>query len=398
MTAHAVLGPSAAEAWWNCPDYPNAVRGIDKGSSKASAEGTAAHQVSDECLALGMDPIDFVGGYIRVDRWAFEISEEMADFLQPGIDRIREFEGKFFGEQRVNISKWTMPGQFGTLDRSVIGRKLIVISDLKYGYDPVPAVENKQLMLYALGLWWDIARHITSAKDFLIIIDQPRNPKGGGEWRVSLDELLKFGEEAKKRAQQHLGRRPERVATEKGCKWCPKKEYVNGGCAAYDKMRFDTLGIEFDDLDDAVVSGKKLKPRRKEGLSIEEQVAVWRSAPEIKKWLDSISASLHHEAEMGFAAPGTKLVAGRRGTAKYVDPSKAERFLVRKLRDGAFTKKLISPAQAKKLFKGEDARAFWGLVERGEPKPILVDANDARPALEIGDMFDDLTEGDTTST
>lgn len=397
MSEHSVLGPSAAEAWWNCPDYPNAVRGLEGKESKASAEGTAAHQISDECLSLGMDPVDFVGQYVKVGQWTFEVDDDMAAFLTPGIDRIREFEGRFFGEQRVNISRWTVPGQFGTLDRAVAGRKLIVIGDLKYGYDPVPAVENKQAMLYGLGFWRDVARHITDAKEFLIVIDQPRNPKGGGEWRVGLDELLAFGEEAKSRAQQHTARRPKRIATEKGCKWCPKKDYVNGGCAAYDKMRFDSLGIEFDDLDEAVATGKKLKPRRIDGLTVEEQVAVWRSASDIKKWLDTISASLHNEATLGFAAPGTKLVAGRRGAAKYLDPHKAERFLVRKLRDEAFTKKLISPAQAKKLFKGEDARAFWNLVERGEPKPILVDANDARPALEIGDMFDDLTEGEETS-
>ena len=107
----------------------------------------------------------------------------MADALQPGIDQILEYSGKMFVEERLDLGRW-MPGQFGTLDCGIAGEELIVISDLKYGSGvPVQAVKNTQQMIYALGFWDQFARHITDAKQFLIIIDQPRNAGGGGEWQ-----------------------------------------------------------------------------------------------------------------------------------------------------------------------------------------------------------------------
>ena len=52
-------------------------------------------------------------------------------------------------------------------------------------------IPDPPLMLYALGFWWNVARHVSKATQFLIRIDQPRCAGGGGEWRISLEDLLK---------------------------------------------------------------------------------------------------------------------------------------------------------------------------------------------------------------
>ena len=49
-----------------CPDYPKAIKGLPNSSSEFAAEGTAAHAVSDDCLALGLDAADFIGSKLTV--------------------------------------------------------------------------------------------------------------------------------------------------------------------------------------------------------------------------------------------------------------------------------------------------------------------------------------------
>src|SRR5690606_18838752 len=101
MSAHARLSPSAAESWMTCADYPNAVEGLYDPGSEFAAEGTAAHSISDDCLALGLDAYDFIGSKLTVTEkgedgeilqsWTFEWTEEDAHDLQPGLDEIRAF-------------------------------------------------------------------------------------------------------------------------------------------------------------------------------------------------------------------------------------------------------------------------------------------------------------------
>lgn len=163
MTAHARLGPSDSARWLTCPgsinftkDYPR-----DTGNNGFADLGTFAHSIREECLEFGFDAYDFIGHKGVIGGVTYECDEEMADRLQPGIDEIRTFEGQLFVEKRINLSRW-MPGQFGTLDAGVAGKRLIFISDLKYGEGvPVSAVGNTQQMIYALGFWDQIARHVT---------------------------------------------------------------------------------------------------------------------------------------------------------------------------------------------------------------------------------------------
>jgi len=159
-----------------CIDEPNE-------SSEFAALGTAAHEIAEECLLLGFEARQFVGHMIRVEDFVFEVTQEMADYLQPGLDRIWELcaNGRLYVETAVSTARWCGPGNFGTLDRGIILPDMIVIGDLKYGEGvPISPVKNEQLMLYALAFWDQIARHLTKAEKFLLIVDQPRIPGSGG--------------------------------------------------------------------------------------------------------------------------------------------------------------------------------------------------------------------------
>lgn len=383
MTAHARLAPSAADSWMVCAGYPNAVAGIPDRATIYAAQGTVAHRIDELCLTLGLEAADFIGAKMSADGFSFDVTEEWAEHLQPGLDRVEELGGEMFVEYRVNLSHW-MPGQFGTLDTGLVRPDLIVIRDLKFGEGvPVSPVENRQLMLYALGFWRNVARHRTAAKRFLLIIDQPRASGGGGEWPVTLDELLQFGEEVKAAAKRTEDPNAPRTASAKGCLFCPAK----GTCAEFWRFNLDLVGMSFDDLDG---EGEPNLPR---ALTAERRSYVVRHASMFRTWLDGLHEDTLADALAGRPTPGLKAVNGRKPARRWNDEAEAEDALERVLsREQIFTKKLISPAQAEKLISGlRRHKRLSALVDYGSPKPVLVPEADERPAVKAtADKFDDL--------
>lgn len=69
MAKHAkICGPSGAHRWMVCPGSERLSQGMPDGSSKYAIEGTAAHALAEQCLLSGLDPLDFVGQDIEVDK------------------------------------------------------------------------------------------------------------------------------------------------------------------------------------------------------------------------------------------------------------------------------------------------------------------------------------------
>lgn len=365
-----------------CADYLNANAGYPDAPSEASAEGTFAHAISENCLQLGIDAYDCIGITGAFDGFEFEWTDDDAENLQPGIDWVREQVGMFYGEHRVELSRWLGANQFGTLDRGIVGDDLIVISDLKWGRGiPVNPIRNKQQMLYALGFWWNIARHVSKATKFLIHIDQPRHNGGGGFWMTTLDELLAFGEEARDAAIRALigGMR---TASVDGCLWCKDKD----NCSTYDAYILDMLSLGFEDLD-----APALEMPDPNVLTPERRTVVLRHKGMISDWLDSLHGSCLADALAGRPTGGLKAVAGRKSPDTWLDKAAADRLLKARIGEKRFTKKLITPTQTSKLLTPEDLEAVWSHVKIGERKPSLVPLEDERPAIKaMEDEFEDL--------
>lgn len=400
MSAHARLSPSAAERWFVCP---GSVRILDTmpedRSSEFAAEGTVAHEVRELCLRYGFEPFDFIGQTFSADGFSFVVTEEMADFLTPGIDRVRDLRGRLYVEHRADLGRW-LPKQFGTLDVGVARDDAIFIDDLKYGQGvEVSPVDNKQLKIYALGFWDNVARHLTSATDFVISIDQPR--AGGIKvWETTLDELLAFGEELRAAGERtYLPDAPFK-ASKKGCQWCRVKDRkaedgTLTGCKTYDTFMLDFFGAQFDDLDDnlRIDPPKDPTPLRRS--------KIVRHADIITKWLARIHEDSVEAALAGNPDPGLKLVAGRKGHRKWFSEQVVEPLIIESLRDDAFTRKLKTPAEVEKLMLPKPRRGFTGhpetwaklseMIDQPEGAPKLVPEDDDRPALaSLRDQFEEL--------
>lgn len=404
MAAHARLSPSAADRWMICRGSVRLIERLraarlipEDETGEAAAEGTAAHIVRSDSLDLGVEPYHWVGQRIRVEGFVFDVTEDMAEHLQPGIDRLRDLPGRLVVEHRVDLGRW-LPGQFGTLDAGVCGEEIIDIDDHKYGQGvPVEVVGSRQLRIYALGFWDNIARHVTQAKKFRLTIDQPRIG-GIQSWEIELDELLAFGEEVEAAGRAILAGDDTLVPSDKGCFWCPVRK-SEAGCSAYDRWMSSILGDMFDDLPD----DPSIPPEPPEPMFMDPRRRwyIVQHADLARRWLAELHQGSMDAALDGKPDPGSKLVAGRRGDRQYADESRARTILVRALGHEAYTRKLLSIAQAEKIIKPGRTRkqgnpeaweALNSLVVQPEGRPILASEDDPRPPVVIDweSQFEDL--------
>ncbi|MDQ0317778.1 DUF2800 domain-containing protein [Amorphus orientalis] len=383
---HARLAPSSASIWGHCALAPNMEEehGYDD-RTEANSEGDVFHDIMEKCLVKERDPYSFVGKTFTRGEFEIEIDEAAAEMIAEGIDRVEDIPGKLFVEKRVKLDRW-MPGQFGTLDIGIIGRRRITIWDNKFGRVPVSPVMNFQLQLYALGFWDQIARHMTSVTDFRLIVWQPRVPNGGGIWDTTLEDLLEFGVQMKFAAEATEARNPK-ATPGPWCLYCPGAKARK--CEAHDEHMLRTIIDDFDNLDHDVAHD--LPPKPFHLMPPEQRRYLLENKPLIDRWFQRLEAEAMEDARMGRPTPGQKLVEGRRPPRKWRAQERAQKRLVRLLgEDDAFTRKLKSPAQVEKELPPRIWERLSDEIETGEPKPTLVPEHDSRPAITpLIDLFDD---------
>jgi len=404
MSAHAKLGPSGADRWMTCTASVELLDELSRTgviaedrTSVYAAEGTVAHEVRELCLDLGLDPFEFVGLTFNADGMDFEITDEMADHLVTGLDWVREQSDDFDVEIRVNLDRW-LPGQFGTMDTGWINpsQSVLGVSDHKYGAGvPVDAENNRQMRLYALG-FWDFKGQ-PKVENVLMNIDQPR--AGGMKfWEIPLSDLLAFGDEVSEVYAAIQSGNTNFEPSEKACKWCLAREpnipkgYT--GCPAYNQQMTDLFCGQFDDIDDepSFPDPDELTPARRWYIVSHSKTAG--------KWLASLHQASLDAAIAGVPDPGSKAVIGQRGNRCFTDPEKVEGLLTRAIGTQAFKpRQLIGITDVEKFIKPGKRKpghpktwdALQPLIDQSDGKPMLVSADDARPAIQpLVDMFDDL--------
>lgn len=392
--AHAKIGPSSLARVMRCPGSVNFIENLDEPDSAGvfADEGTILHSFAEDCLNKGLDPFDLVGEQRTYNGYSYKLTEDDAQGILDGLEVIDDIPGELLVEKRVDLSRW-MPDQFGTCDIAVIGKKRVTIADWKFGFKAVSPVENEQLMAYALGMWDNFARDLIPKEYhpdvmFKLFIFQPRAPGGGGEWEVSLTDLLSYGEKLRALMRKVADPKAPRCAG----LWC-EGNYCPGvknrQCPEYDKFNLDMLVQDFDDLDDEVVNDLPMRLPRM--VTPERRSHIIKHAPMIQKWLERLHAEMLDDALKGRPTPGFKAVEGRSPPRKWTDKTEAEEALVllappKKV----FTQRLITPTQAEKVLKPADYVKLAALIDKGEKKPSLVPEEDARPALRnIAEEFDD---------
>lgn len=386
-SAHARLSPSSASRWMRCPGSVNFLEDVeDTAEGTFAAEGTILHGIMEDCLRNNRDPFRLIGKTFLHEQFELEIDEDTAEMLADGLDQIDAITGRLHIEHKVNLDRW-MPGQFGTLDVGIIGKRRVTIWDHKFGMTPVQPVRNEQLSIYAIGFWDNIVRRIAPEIDeFRLIIWQPRAPGGGGEWDVRLDDLLAFGDDLKEKARATYGRNSPRIPGPKQCLFCAGAKSLT--CKEYGDYNLSLIVQDFDALDEDVEYG--IPPRlRSEALTPERRGWLLEHRPLVNKFLDRLQAQALEDALAGRPTPGQKAVEGRRPARKWRDKDVAESEIASLLGDEAYIRKLKSPTQVEKDISERQYADLANLIERGRPKPVLVNIDDSRPAIPpVTDLFD----------
>ena len=370
MTAHARLSASGSARWLACPASVKAEEGVMEKPSSHALEGTAAHELAELSLKGGTDCAEWIGKKLPETHWP--VDQEMADYVQEYVDFVRYHghQGAFSDyEIRVDFSDW-VPEGFGTCDALIIDGKTMHVIDLKYGKGvKVSPVQNSQAMLYALGAYAEFGA-LAEIETVKVTIHQPRLSYDAPEtWEIALPDLLKWGEYARQRAEMCGEADAEFNPGEKQCQWCKAKPT----CKALADFTERTLLLQFDNIDDAP------KPSR---LTDEEITKILNAKKLIASFLDAVESHVIEKLEGGTAVNGFKLVAGR-SVRQWRSDEEAETALLDLVGDDAYTRKLVSVAQAEKLLGKKRVDEIADLVVKPEGKPTLAEADDPRPAINI---------------
>ncbi len=228
MKGHSRLSPSSAGIWVNCPgavilqeQHPG------KSDNLTRVDGDTAHVLGSQALSCGVSAAGVTAarpeGASTADPVVLPgVTDEIVDAVRVYVDSVRAIVGPtppVRTEYRVGICG-VHPDCFGTMDAwwYDADSHVVHIWDLKYGWGIVEAVNNWQLLMYAIG---HDAVFSTSAEYHLHIV-QPRAPHREGPvrtWKLSANELIKYRAIAHDAALVALSDNPM-VNTGPHCRYC----------------------------------------------------------------------------------------------------------------------------------------------------------------------------------
>lgn len=369
--SHAVLSPSSASRWLSCtPSARLEMQYPDKAGDYAK-EGTLAHEFGELRLKRYSGEIDNA-------EWTKKTSVLVKDSLYS--ESLEEYAGGYADfvwekyqlaqkttsdavlriEEKIDLTAY-VPEGFGTGDAVILADGTMEIIDLKYGKGvQVSAVENKQMMLYALGAL-DMFGFMYAIHTVRMTIYQPRLDNVS-EWEMPVEELLMWGmNELAPRAKMAFAGEGS-FNPGKHCQFCRAKAQ----CRALAEKNMEIAQHEFDDvslLSDAEIS------------KVLEQMDIFRN------WMSAVEEYALQAALNGKAFPGFKLVEGR-SNRKYIDEKKVADRLIE---NGYKSDLIYEPAKLKtitameKLVTKKAFTAILGdLIIKPQGKPTLVPVSDKR--------------------
>ena len=364
MGTHALLSPSAAHRWMNCPPSACLEREFPSSSSEVAAEGTAAHALCEHKLRKLLKlrskrpHSDFEDD--EMDR----CSDDYVSFVQEQMGEIPS--PMVLVEQRLDLTRY-VPEAFGTADCIIVGGDRLHIVDFKYGMGVlVEAEHNPQMMLYALGAL-ELLDGIYDIQKISVSIFQPRR-ENVCTWSLPKEELLRWArDDLVKKARLAYAGEGEYCAGE-WCTFC--RASVRCRARAEEKLRLAKEEFKYPPL-----------------ITDEEIEDVLGEIPELIKWANAIlayatDAAVNHGKEW----TGFKIVEGR-SVRRYKDEDAVAREAESAGYTDIFDRKLISLTQMEKLMgKKAFTDILGGLIEKPPGKPTLVPLSDKRPAIHTGNV------------
>lgn len=416
---HAILGPSGWDRWGTCPGSVPLTEDMPRDSSRYAREGTAAHQLLEDCLDGGFDAEDLLGREYDVEGEIFTVDMDMADAVNTALSWIYQEIDPTRGD--VLLSEQDVPIAFltGETDATgasdvigiVNGGKTLVVMDYKHGQGvQVYASEklddeafergdkpqpNGQMAMYGLGALHMLEPIYEEIEQVKLVLMQPRLD-WHDEITLTVDELRAFGERVTlaagrvEMARQYEG--DQLVPSDKGCKFCKAKSF----CPALANLTTNALAIASNaaDFDDLTLPKKAASVTIDEKISNEKLAEMMRAEPLISAIFKDVRAEVERRLFAGENVPGFYLGEGKKGNRQWADEQQAAIELTKAGRlkvDEAFDKKVISPTKAEKVLKSRPK--IWSkiapLITQADGKPSVCKEGDANPPAKLASSVDE---------
>lgn len=362
-------------------------------SGPSAQEGTAAHELLETSWKAKKNPENFLGKKFNK---VWPATRNMVEAVQVCYDLALtlELDGwTIYSEQNNKIS---CTGEAGTLDIGAVkktrnGKYRIKIIDYKHGEGvSVPAKENRQMRLYAIGLIEKLKIRWEDIEEIELIIVQPRGQREPQTWMDSAKGLKKFYDEVVE-VRDNIAR--GKVAfnpSEKACRWCPVKK----NCAAYARGALSQAHLDFADVTSDRKETDKKEVRNDTNRIITEMTpretkALAENLPFIKMWIKTFESHLFELAAKG-KLPGFKIVYGD-AHRKWKDED-AVIAVLRKMKfdeDDFMPRQLLGLTAIAELFDDKEKREkfFSKNTIRPQGKPAMVHDSDPRPPINPADDF-----------
>lgn len=363
---HALLSPSSSHRWLNCTPSARLEEKVEDQGSSFAEEGTCAHALCEiklrDLMGYQPEPNEFEE---LKDKWYDKSMEDYTDeYVTLVYGKYLDAQKKdpnalLFIEKTLDFSSW-IPESFGTCDAIIVSEGEIEVFDFKYGKGvEVSAVENPQMMIYALGAMvdYDLEYNIKTVR---MTIVQPR-VSNFSEWEISMADLRKWANEtlAVKARLAIMGEGEHQAGG--WCKFCK----IKARCSALaNKMMACYTQNEVKEL-----------------ITDEQMGDILTLIPTIKTWCTAVEDYALAQALNGKHFKGHKLVEGR-AIRKVTD---SDTLIARLLDAGHSTSDIFKPAELRSLGdlekvagKKKFAELAKGCIEKPQGKPTLAPESDKR--------------------
>lgn len=377
MAGHALLSPSASHRWLHCTAAPRLEEGIKDEGSDYAAEGTLAHAYCAMKLKnfLGL-PTDGEKEEIAALQEKYGTGE-MAEYTDTYATIVLEKynaaraatpDAQLLVETRLDFSDY-VPEAFGTADAIIIADGTMEVIDFKYGKGvKVSAVENPQMMIYALGAYARFAFEYR-IDNLRATIVQPRIDNLS-EYEITVEELTAWAANVLTPAAEkaYKGEGPQTPGA--WCQFCK----VKNQCRALASKCKEVVAVD----------PKLITP---------EELAkdVLPMVPIVKTWISGVEDFALAQALSGVQLPGWKIVEDR-SVRKITDTDSVAAVLTK---NGYKQNDIFKPVEMRtitdleKLVGKKQFAAMCGeWINKPQGKPTLAPEGDKRKAIDpIADDF-----------
>lgn len=378
---HALLSPSAAHRWMNCTAAPLLEKDVEDKGSTFAEEGTLAHAYCAKKLK------EFLG--LSVDEEKAEIAQldeqyhsgEMDEYTDTyktivlekfNAARAKTKDAQLLVEVKLDFSHY-VPDAFGTSDAIIIADGVMEVIDFKYGKGvKVSAVENPQMMIYALGAW-DLFNFEYDIRKVRMTIVQPRIDNLS-EFELDAADIINWAvDELQPKANEAYAGGKQKPGN--WCQFCK----VKANCKALSSMCIEAQQANPD-------------PRKISKEVMESTILPLLST--FKTWLTGVEEYSLEQALSGVQYQGFKIVEGR-SIRKITNPTAVMELLGKE----GFTKEAyIKPTELRSITDLEKLigkKRFGAIcaeyINKPQGKPTLVPESDKRPAFnQAADDFKDI--------